>query len=75
MVTLLHRFLNTKLPPGFPVKFEVPVLPTVTATVTFESVALVTEPIDVPALLAGLHNCTHEFVAGRFFDNLGVVEK
>lgn len=31
----LREFMTTKLPPGFPVKVELPVFPTVTATVTF----------------------------------------
>lgn len=28
--------MDTKLPPGFPVKIEIPVFPTVTAKVTFQ---------------------------------------
>ncbi|XP_071116878.1 ankyrin repeat domain-containing protein 13C-like [Haliotis cracherodii] len=31
----LREFMTTKLPPGFPVKIEIPVFPTVTAKVTF----------------------------------------
>ncbi|KAL5016839.1 hypothetical protein ScPMuIL_006428 [Solemya velum] len=31
----LREFMHTKLPPGFPVKIEIPVFPTVTAKVTF----------------------------------------
>ena len=33
----LKDFINMKIPPGFPVKVEVPVLPTIAATVTFQS--------------------------------------
>lgn len=33
----LRDFINLKIPPGFPVKIEVPVLPTISATVTFQS--------------------------------------
>ena len=33
----LRDFINLKIPPGFPVKVEVPVLPTISATVTFQS--------------------------------------
>eukprot|EP00116_Pleurobrachia_bachei_P009331 sb/3469593/ len=33
----LKDFINMKIPPGFPVKVEVPVLPTISATVTFQS--------------------------------------
>ncbi|XP_013408976.1 ankyrin repeat domain-containing protein 13C-B [Lingula anatina] len=32
----LREFMITKLPPGFPVKIEIPVFPTVTARVTFQ---------------------------------------
>ncbi|CAD5111853.1 DgyrCDS1117 [Dimorphilus gyrociliatus] len=32
----LREFMDTKLPPGFPVKIEIPVFPTVTAKVTFQ---------------------------------------
>lgn len=31
----LREFLNTKLPPGFPIKVEIPILPTITATAMF----------------------------------------
>ncbi|ESN90686.1 hypothetical protein HELRODRAFT_108743 [Helobdella robusta] len=31
----LRNFLNTRLPPGFPVKIEIPILPTITATAMF----------------------------------------
>lgn len=33
----LKDFINMKIPPGFPVKVEIPVLPTISATVTFQS--------------------------------------
>ncbi|KAK2168882.1 hypothetical protein LSH36_13g02106 [Paralvinella palmiformis] len=32
----LREFMQTKLPPGFPVKLEIPVFPTVTAKITFQ---------------------------------------
>ncbi|RVE61753.1 hypothetical protein OJAV_G00175800 [Oryzias javanicus] len=32
----LREFVQMKLPPGFPVKLDIPVLPTITATVTFQ---------------------------------------
>ncbi|XP_036410620.1 ankyrin repeat domain-containing protein 13C-like [Megalops cyprinoides] len=32
----LREFVQMKLPPGFPVKLDIPVFPTVTATVTFQ---------------------------------------
>ena len=32
----LREFITMKLPPGFPVKVDVPILPTITATVTFQ---------------------------------------
>uniref|UniRef100_A0A671NQS6 Ankyrin repeat domain-containing protein 13C-like n=1 Tax=Sinocyclocheilus anshuiensis TaxID=1608454 RepID=A0A671NQS6_9TELE len=32
----LREFVQMKLPPGFPVKLDIPVFPTITATVTFE---------------------------------------
>lgn len=32
----LREFITMKLPPGFPVKIDIPILPTVTATVTFQ---------------------------------------
>lgn len=32
----LRDFINTKLPSGFPVKIELPILPTVTAKITFQ---------------------------------------
>lgn len=35
----LKDFIQLKIPPGFPVKVEVPVLPTIAATVTFQSYA------------------------------------
>eukprot|EP00456_Euglypha_rotunda_P001046 TRINITY_DN10182_c0_g1_i7.p1 TRINITY_DN10182_c0_g1~~TRINITY_DN10182_c0_g1_i7.p1 ORF type:complete len:120 (-),score=12.56 TRINITY_DN10182_c0_g1_i7:29-388(-) len=35
MVAKLKEFVEKALPPGFPVKLEMPVFPTVTATVTF----------------------------------------
>ncbi|XP_019854512.1 PREDICTED: ankyrin repeat domain-containing protein 13C-A-like [Amphimedon queenslandica] len=33
----LRQFVNLKLPPGFPVKLEIPVFPTVTAIITLQS--------------------------------------
>lgn len=33
--TKLREFLDTKLPPGFPVKIEIPIMPTITATAMF----------------------------------------
>lgn len=33
----LKQFLNAKLPPGFPVKIDIPVVPTVTAKVSFQN--------------------------------------
>lgn len=35
----LREFMLTRLPPGFPVKIEVPVFPTVSAKITFHSFA------------------------------------
>lgn len=32
----LRDFINFKLPSGFPVKIELPILPTVTAKITFQ---------------------------------------
>ena len=32
----LRDFVEMKLPPGFPVKLDIPVLPTVSARVTFQ---------------------------------------
>ncbi|XP_014261747.1 ankyrin repeat domain-containing protein 13C isoform X2 [Cimex lectularius] len=32
----LREFIQIKLPPGFPVKIEIPILPTVTAKITFQ---------------------------------------
>lgn len=32
----LREFIKMKLPPGFPVKIDIPILPTITATVTFQ---------------------------------------
>uniref|UniRef100_A0AAQ5YXH6 Ankyrin repeat domain-containing protein n=1 Tax=Amphiprion ocellaris TaxID=80972 RepID=A0AAQ5YXH6_AMPOC len=32
----LREFVQMKLPPGFPVKLDIPVFPTITATVTFQ---------------------------------------
>lgn len=32
----LREFITMKLPPGFPVKIDIPILPTITATVTFQ---------------------------------------
>ncbi|CAB3380686.1 Hypothetical predicted protein [Cloeon dipterum] len=34
--TKLREFVNMKLPPGFPVKIDIPILPTVTAKITFQ---------------------------------------
>jgi hypothetical protein len=34
----VHRFLQTKLPAGFPVAFSVPIVPSVSARVSFEQV-------------------------------------
>ncbi|XP_018915986.2 ankyrin repeat domain-containing protein 13C [Bemisia tabaci] len=34
--TKLRKFVQMKLPPGFPVKIDIPVLATVTATITFQ---------------------------------------
>ena len=39
----VNRFLHTKLPPGFPVKFDVPIMPTLSATVEFVSATLLPE--------------------------------
>lgn len=35
----LRQFVLMKLPPGFPVKLDIPILPTVTAKVTFQDFA------------------------------------
>jgi hypothetical protein len=35
----LREFITMKLPPGFPVKIEIPILPTITAKVTFQKFA------------------------------------
>ncbi|CAG0918024.1 unnamed protein product [Notodromas monacha] len=35
----LRDFVNVKLPPGFPVRVDIPVVPTVTATITFQDFA------------------------------------
>lgn len=35
-INKLREFVNLKLPPGFPVKVEIPVLHTVTAKITFQ---------------------------------------
>lgn len=32
----LREFVNLKLPGGFPVKIDIPILPTVTAKITFQ---------------------------------------
>lgn len=32
----LKEFLNSRLPPGFPIKLEIPLIPTVSANVTFQ---------------------------------------
>ncbi|XP_008485491.2 ankyrin repeat domain-containing protein 13C-like [Diaphorina citri] len=32
----LREFILMKLPPGFPVKIDIPILPTVTARITFQ---------------------------------------
>lgn len=32
----LREFVQMKLPPGFPVKIDIPILPTVTARITFQ---------------------------------------
>lgn len=32
----LRDFIEVKLPPGFPVKLDIPILPTVTAKITFQ---------------------------------------
>lgn len=32
----LREFIQVKLPPGFPVKLDIPVLPTVSAKITFQ---------------------------------------
>jgi hypothetical protein len=44
----LRDFVEMKLPPGFPVKVDIPVLPTVSARVTFHDFAWKNEdsPID-----------------------------
>lgn len=36
----LREFITMKLPPGFPVKIDIPILPTITATVTFQKFEL-----------------------------------
>ena len=40
----LERFFSTTLPPGFPVRFSLPVMPAVSATVTFTRCELVSPP-------------------------------
>lgn len=35
----LRQFVLMKLPPGFPVKIDIPILPTVTAKITFQEFA------------------------------------
>ncbi|CAL8089588.1 unnamed protein product [Orchesella dallaii] len=35
----LREFVTMKLPPGFPVKIEIPILPTITAKITFQEFA------------------------------------
>lgn len=32
----LRDFIQVKLPPGFPVKLDIPILPTITAKITFQ---------------------------------------
>lgn len=35
----LREFVQMKLPPGFPVKIDIPILPTVSAKITFQEFA------------------------------------
>ena len=71
----VEQFLETKLPPGFPVKFAVPVVPTVTATVEFGAV-------DVGGVTAADMEAPPDFVdvtgrmdAAEFFKAMGTVAK
>lgn len=42
----LREFVQLKLPPGFPVRIELPILPTVTACITFQDFNFNTEITD-----------------------------
>jgi hypothetical protein len=39
----LRKFVLMKLPPGFPVKIDIPILPTITAKITFQEFAFKNE--------------------------------
>lgn len=39
----LREFVLMKLPPGFPVKIDIPILPTVTAKITFQEFAFLND--------------------------------
>ena len=65
------RFLHTKLPQGFPVAFELPVVPTVTAKVQFLSAKVAEQDPELFHVPAAYKDCTSEVMHGTYFTNLG----
>eukprot|EP01137_Pigoraptor_chileana_P000350 Opistho-2@36367 len=57
----LSDFLDNKLPPGFPVKMEMPMFPTVTVTVTFEGFRSTTPDKALFHVPPGFARATGEF--------------
>ena len=73
----LSAFLHSKLPPGFPVKFHLPVVPSVSANVEFLTANVVAggsgtedggDGSDLFTVPAGCRDWTGRFMQGNFFD-------
>lgn len=67
------RFLHTKLPPGFPVAFDVPVVPAVSAQVQFLAAAVGEQDPALFEVPDAYKDCTHELPGGKYMRNLGRV--
>ncbi len=67
------RFLHTKLPQGFPVAFELPIVPTVTAKVQFLSAKVAAQDPQLFEVPPTYKDCTRDVIHGTYFTNLGRV--
>jgi len=65
------RFLHTKLPPGFPVAFELPIVPTVAAKVQFMSAKVTPQDPALFQVPPSYSDRTSDVMHGTYFTNLG----
>lgn len=72
-LSLGYILLGLQLPPGFPVRFDVPVVPALSARVEFLGVAVAPpapRPVAVPD---GYTDATADLLKDSFFDKCGVL--